>query len=148
MKEEYHGYTIEWHDSNRSFWIECDHNEVKRNLQTVEECHNWIDKKLKEKYKRVPVLVDFYREHNGTILSMANATSMIDATHVWVSSEKYREKKRFGEVYLQHGSNLNRLTQLEKIKKTINNLQKEYDDLFASLEPLTPEMMEIDEGGR
>lgn len=139
MTTEYKGYTITWCDYNRSFTISQEENELKTRVQTLDDCEKWIDTKLKQKYKRIPVIV---REKWGRKNIEGEATSAIDDDYVWVvAMNGERSKVRASDTWLFTPANMEALKNIAKKETEITKLKEEIEKICSSAERLTINMM-------
>lgn len=139
-KAEYKGYDIEWQDFGQKFRIGIGGDLVGKAYSTLEECEKWIDAKTKEKFKRITV---FFSDWSGKKFRPAEATSVVDAEHVWVvtTDNKERSKAPLNRVYLASPENCEKVDQIENIRKQIIHLEQERDEIISGMEKLTVEMM-------
>jgi len=141
MQEEYNGYTICLNEWINKFSVWQGHTVVKQDVPNVMDCRAWIDTHNKKKFKRVSV---FYRFSHGDY-EAAEATSVIDDSHVWVCKKDKREKARIASVLVNTPDNCIILSAIAEKGKTIEQLKTEIAKLESSAERLTAEMMIMEE---
>jgi NhaP-type Na+/H+ and K+/H+ antiporter len=130
---EYRGYTIEWVEYNRYFDIKLD-DVVATHKDTLDECAKWIDVKLKENFKRIPVIIN-----NWQSWKFGEATSIQDGDDVWVVCSGRRSKESIRNVYADNEKNRLAI-------KTLEELNKQKLETLEKMETLKPEMMVINAG--
>lgn len=139
MQAEYGGYIIEWLDDQR-FTVTKNGTSVKSQVSTLDACQRWIDKKNKQKFKRVAVLHNVGYGYNSK-RTPGEATSIIDGDYAWISSGKERRKARMSDVWLDTPKNRAALAEVSEKNKQISTLTKEIKDIESSTERLTAELM-------
>ena len=139
VKGEYKGYEIKWLAWTSDFAVLKDGNEeVRRN--SVDECEKWIDKQLKKKFKQVSV---YYFEWHGK-WQEGKATSIVEGGEVWVVNKQTgrRCKVSIENVVIDSPVNKDYFILMREEQWVIKVAKARKGEIEASLERLTPEMME------
>ena len=144
MEREYSGYLIKWNDFYAHFTIVKDGIEIKQSVGTLKACKEWIDKKNKQRFERIPILHKFRYSSERTL---GEATSIVDNEYVWVVSGKERSKEQISNMWLDTPKNRQALIDIEIKNKQIANLREEIEFIEDSTERLTAEMM-VDQGNK
>ena len=142
MKAEYKGFNVEWLDFSKRFIITQDGAQLKE-CRDLEACEKWIDKTIKQKWKRVKVLFDGdWRTRDAFLPGVA--TSVIDDEYVWVSdAEKNRSKNNIKSVWLDNEANRNLVSEFKRHSEQIRDLQEENHMIKKEMEQLTVEVMKL-----
>lgn len=139
----YRGFCVRWDDFLKRFEIRDNGETIKRQIPSLAECQEWIDKRLKAKFNRVNV---YFKKWAGDWLCGA-ATSLIEdggQYYVWVIDGKnQRSKENISDIFVQNDPNLKLVDGMNLARAQIKTLEKEHDELFRQLEVLKPEMMTI-----
>lgn len=140
LKTEYKGYEVKWEDYSRDFSLTINGSKVKTGVRTLEDCEKWIDAKLKQKYKRIPVIV---RERWGGGKKIeGEATSVIDDKYIWVVAKNgERSKVAASDTWLLTPANVEALKQIKAKEGEIAKLQEEINTLSTNAERITIAMM-------
>jgi hypothetical protein len=144
METIYKNHTIEWGDLAGIFSIKKDGIELKRGFRRVSECEEWIDKQLKKKFKRVPVLHVFGFGSKHVDRVEGNATSIVDVDYVWVTSKGNRGKVQMKRVWVDNPENREALKIVLEKEKQIESLKDEVREISDKTIRLTAEMMIAD----
>lgn len=144
MESNYRGFDIRWIDFLRTFEIREGNASVKSNVRTLEECQDWIDKRLKIKYNRVDVI---YKGWRGE-LRKGVATSLIEDHsdyYVWFTdAKKQRSKENIEYIYVDNEHNGKLISTIRENRLQVAKLDKVKVELESQLENLTPLMMIIE----
>lgn len=145
IKGEYKGYEIHWIDYE-GFRITLDHEVLKEKMQDIESCEKWIDRMLKKKFKRTPVIVRKYNWGSYEFIE-GEVTSILDDggdKDVWfISKDKKRSKEQLSTVYLDIPENIVLINQIGSLNNKIEAIKEKIKDKVANLRPLRPEDIEL-----
>lgn len=142
---KYNGYVVKWNDNVKSFSLYEDSNKnelVKDGFLTLEEAQRWIDKKVRAKYRRVPVFVSFgWRSEE---LEEAEATSTVNEHEVWVvtTKDKTRRKVNTDAVWLDTPENRSLIKTFRANSAEIHRLEKENHTIANRAARLKASMIE------
>jgi len=135
LRTEYKNYVIEWIDWEAGFSIIQNDARLKGKVRTIKECQEWIDKKEKEKFNRMPAYLLAYDR-----IKKVEITSVIDEDHVWVTDKnKQRSKENIDYLLKDIPQNEQIINLIEDIELKMINLTKERVELKVTLERLPKE---------
>jgi len=138
MIAEYRGYEIQWRDHGLSFDIYKDGMKVNDSIKTIELCERWIDKHVKKKFNRVPIIcrLGFAQQYFS-----GEATSATNDGEVWVVSGTHKSRMPAILAWLDNDKNRGILKAIEEKMAIIKSLQKDIVNLEDSTDRLTVEMV-------
>jgi DNA-binding protein YbaB len=146
LATDYKGFHIEYSDWNK-ITISQEGTEIKRDIPTIEACQEWIDKKLKQKYKRVAVLCKRPYGYRDGLPEKGEATSVVNNDHVWVTTKAKgeRQKVNIDSVYLDTPENNKLIAEVKALSEERKQIDTEIETKMSELTHLEVAMMELPE---
>ena len=144
MVAEYKGYKFQWNDRGYYFGVFLNDTHLK-DCKSLEECEQWVDKKTKEKFDKVPVIImASYGYRHGKYQS-GHITSIIDGSYVWfVNDKKDRSKENVKHFTRDTEENRTKIDLIRQHQELIETEEGKIKDVEKSIPMLTIEELRGD----